>query len=164
MRPRVPLFFGLALRQLSIWATVVTLGTCVFLGPDPLSAQVAGSEPWILQIGVLDGDEAEIFGRIRDVVVDDFGNIYILDDQALAVSWFGPDGGHRGTAGRAGGGPGEFRHPVDMTLDDRGRVHVLDTALGRVSIFEPGDAGLTPIGEVAARVWAVAFCVLSNRC
>jgi hypothetical protein len=151
------------IRQMSIWATVVTLGACVLLGADPLSAQVAGSEPWVLQIGVPDGDEAEIFGHIHDVLVDDFGNVYVLDDQAFTLSWFGPDGGHRGTAGRAGGGPGEFRSPVDMILDDRGRVHVLDYAAGRISIFEGGDAGLTLIGEVTTYLHAVAFCRLSDR-
>ena len=53
---------------------------------DYADTSFAGSEPWILQIGVLDGNEAEIFGRIRDVLVDDFGNVYILDDQAFTLS------------------------------------------------------------------------------
>jgi hypothetical protein len=51
-----------------------------------------------LTIGVMDGQESEVFGRIRAVRADDGGNIYVLDDQSLRTS--------RGVAGRAGGGPG----------------------------------------------------------
>ncbi len=49
----------------------------------------------VLEIGVVHGDPNQIFGRISDVVVDDQGNILVLDEQSYAVSWFSPDGQQR---------------------------------------------------------------------
>jgi hypothetical protein len=116
-----------------------------------------------IAIGVLDGDERQVFGRIREVEVGTDGDIFILDDQALVISWFGPDGTFRGRAGRAGGGPGEFRTPVGMALDRRGLLHVLDQALRRITVFERTAEGLALVRDVRLPVQGGDFCIEGDR-
>ncbi len=93
----------------------------------------------VLEIGVVHGDPNQIFGRISDVVVDDQGNILILDEQSYAVSWFSPDGRFRDIVGRDGDGPREFRYPVGMAIGPHGNVHVLDAMQRRIAVSLDGE-------------------------
>lgn len=47
--------------------------------------------------------------RIRQITVDEGGSVYVLDSQSPGIEVFDPDGPYRGSIGRSGGGPGEFR-------------------------------------------------------
>jgi hypothetical protein len=61
----------------------------------------------LTRIGAVDAGP-EAFGRIRSVVADSEGRIYVADNMASEVRVFGPDGSYVLTIGRRGGGPGEF--------------------------------------------------------
>ncbi len=117
----------------------------------------------LFEIGAISGSAAETFGRIRDVGVDSIGNIYILDDQALALHWYDSTGAHRGSAGRSGGGPGEFRAPMGIEVVSTGRVEVVDMAHRRLSMFAATDTGLSLEGSVETPLHAMDFCVLNGR-
>jgi hypothetical protein len=74
------------------------------------------------------------------------GQLYVLDWTGQRVAVFGPTGGHLGWIGRSGKGPGEFRSPVAIALDEDGTLHVLDAGRGMIIRFANGDL----INEVRA--------------
>jgi hypothetical protein len=57
-----------------------------------------------------------VLGMIGEVVVDLQGNAYLLDNQQSLLHVIGPDGTYRGSVGREGEGPGEFRMPSGVGL------------------------------------------------
>ncbi len=75
-------------------------------------------------------DEDVLLGIISRVLIDDEGNIYLLDGQLSEVQVFSPEGEFIKTLGRQGNGPGEVTRPGDM-------VFMPDGTLGLVQIF-PG--------------------------
>ena len=115
-----------------------------------------------ITIGVEDGRDEEIFGRIQDIAVRG-PDLFILDGQALTVRWFDARGAYRGVAGRSGGGPGEFRAPAAAEVDELGRLHVLDTAHRRISVFETGADGLSLVDEIQIPVHGMDFCWVDGR-
>ena len=115
-----------------------------------------------LQIGNLDGDSHEVFGKIGRVIVDPVMGVFVLDEQALALRGFDLSGGHLGSAGGAGGGPGEFRRPVDMLMDGGKQLHVLDSRLSRISIITFA-AGAARAREVRLELPGDSFCLLNDN-
>ena len=113
----------------------------------------------VLEIGVVHGDPNQIFGRISDVVVDDQGNILVLDEQSYAVSWFSPDGRFRDIVGRDGDGPREFRYPVGMAIGPHGNVHVLDAMQRRIAVFELSDTGFQLVREIKTGLYSSDICI-----
>jgi hypothetical protein len=96
-----------------------------------------------LEIGVLDGDEDYMFGQLRSLAVAPDGTIYALDAQIPALRVYGPDGLHRGTWGRQGGGPGEFAQPDGgLAVLSDGRVAVRDPGNSRMQIYAPDGTPL----------------------
>ncbi len=69
-----------------------------------------------LRIGVLDGEEWEVFGDVRAVEVRRDGTILILDYQASEIRAFDPQGGYLGTIAGRGEGPGELQEVNGMVL------------------------------------------------
>lgn len=75
----------------------------------------------------------EEFGRVRSVMADGDGRLYVADDQAYEVRVFGPDGGFLHALGRKGGGPGEVEGmhgtawltPDTMVVVDYGNARLL---------------------------------------
>ena len=123
-----------------------------------------------LRIGRLDGDGPDVFGDIQDLAVDPQGYIYVLDLAAMEVRVLDGEGGHQWTVGRDGEGPGELSYPVGLTLDEQGRVWVVDAGNGRYSIFDDGElveertrhvtAGIVPwVGgfDHSGRLWE-SYC------
>src|SRR5512139_2747201 len=72
------------------------------------------------------GDYA--FVKIRDIVVDDSGSIYVLDQQDSHVKVFDTSGKYVRTIGRLGQGPGEFEGPMTLSLN---------RAAGEIAVHQP---------------------------
>ncbi len=64
-----------------------------------------------LTVGVADGPDEYVFGRIVGVVTDSLGRVFAADMQASEVRVFDSVGGFLFTIGRRGAGPGEFDGP-----------------------------------------------------
>jgi len=87
----------------------------------------------------LGGAEAEgeyAFGRIRHVVIDDAGTIFILDSQASHVKVFDASGAYLRTIGRKGQGPGEIESPMTLSLNSSTGELAVHQASRRMSYFK----------------------------
>jgi len=63
------------------------------------------------------GDDGDLFfGQITTTVIDDFGQLYVLDGKQNQVEVFDKNGNHLRTLLREGDGPGEIRNASDMFL------------------------------------------------
>lgn len=114
------------------------------------------------RIGVLDGVEGEVFGRIRDLEVHDSGRITVLDSQRNKLSVFDRDGELLQILGRAGDGPGELRHPRAITFASDGSLYVFG-ALGRVTVFAPEGDSFRYLRSYRLRRALADACALGDR-
>ncbi|MXZ74433.1 MAG: hypothetical protein F4207_04605 [Gemmatimonadetes bacterium] len=86
---------------------------------------------------VIEGGEGRSFASVFGITTDRSGNIYIADSDRKQISKFDESGAFQTAVGSLGVGPLQFRSPVDMALDDEGRLFVLDFELDRVTVFNP---------------------------
>lgn len=86
-------------------------------------------------IGEEDGAEEYLLGRIDGVLIDRSGNIFVADRLAHNVRVYDRNGVHLATIGGKGDGPGEFRAPSRLALDESDRLYVVDR-LVRVQRFQ----------------------------
>jgi hypothetical protein len=88
----------------------------------------AGQQPWTLEqstrVGVLEGDETEMFGSIRAVLPGPDDGIWVLDTQALELRLFDSAGDHVRSVGGLGDGPGEFGRNTCAFLGPQDEVWV----------------------------------------
>ncbi|GEM_PF-6189175 len=63
------------------------------------------------------------------------GNIYICD-KSNKIIVFGANGEFLYSFGREGKGPGEFKYPSDVAVDNNGNVYVLDFGNRKIHIFD----------------------------
>ena len=87
-------------------------------------------------IGVLEGEDAYMFGSVRAIAVAPDERIFVLDAQVPAVRLYSADGGHLRDVGRPGEGPGEYQEPDGgLTYMPDGRVALRDPGTGKIVIF-----------------------------
>jgi hypothetical protein len=109
-----------------------------------------------LSIGVLDGPDELMFGRVHTITVDRDQGIYVFDGQVPALRYFDSTGQFVKTIGAEGSGPGEYRDML-LGLDVRsdGRVIVRDPRNARLSLYSSdGD----PLES-----WVVASGLYANQ-
>jgi hypothetical protein len=82
-------------------------------------------------------DEDVIFGVVREVAIDDAGNVYLLDVQLNQVHVFDRDGNFLRAIGREGEGPGEFRRPSSMFVMPDGRIAIVQAMPGKIILLNP---------------------------
>jgi hypothetical protein len=105
-----------------------------------------------LVVGVEEGDENYLLGRVFDVAINSAGAIYVLDNGYVRVQKYDSAGVYMQTIGREGDGPGEFSFPLSITVDehdniyiaDRSRVHIFDVTGAYVDGFQHGFPGGFP--------------------
>ncbi len=97
-------------------------------------------------------DEETVFGIINQALLDDAGNVYLLDAQLAEIPVFSPGGDLLRVLGHEGDGPGEFRGPSDMAMLPDGTLGVLQAFPGRVIKLnlDNTDAGIWTLGDPAA--------------
>ncbi len=76
-----------------------------------------------LNIGRED-DDNYMFYRVRDIEVDDQGNLYVLERGNCRLQKFDPAGQYLQTIGKKGQGPGEFERPNRLFLDKENDIYV----------------------------------------
>lgn len=117
-----------------------------------------GTEP-SLDLGVADGDPAQQFDRVVAALRLGDGRIAVADAGAGTVRWFDASGRHLASAGRKGGGPGEFR-VMEWVGAAGDSVLVWDPLAKRLTVYGPDGrlarsvtpAPLRPGAEVVGRM------------
>lgn len=96
-------------------------------------------------------DEDVMFGVVNELLVDDEGNVYLLDGQLQEIQVFDPAGQWLRTIGRAGQGPGEFNNAGDMYWAPTGQIGVIQNWPGKIVMLRPdgtpGDQFSLPYGK-----------------
>lgn len=101
----------------------------------------------LLDLGTMDEDGPEQFFRVT--AVRRLGDrIAVLNSGSRELRIFGNDGGHIGSLGGEGDGPGEFRFPTRMWKGEGDSIVIWDPRLRRVTHLE--------LVSAAARVVAVS--------
>ncbi|MBU1073685.1 hypothetical protein KKG45_10595, partial [bacterium] len=100
-------------------------------------------EQW--RAGGVDDDE-NLFGVIAQVLADEDGNLYLLDQQLSEVAVLSPNGERIATLSREGDGPGESRRPNDMFFLPDGGIGLVQVFPGKIVLIDrAGDpAGTFP--------------------
>ena len=86
---------------------------------------------------VIEGGEGRSFSSVFGITTDRSGNIYVADSEQKRILKYDDAGTFLTSVGSDGVGPTQFRAPVDMVLDDDGRLFVVDNELDRVTVFNP---------------------------
>jgi hypothetical protein len=87
----------------------------------------------IARIGAVEEGPAA-FGRIRSVIADENGHVYVADNIAGEVRVFDESGTHLSSFGRRGGGPGEFEDLYSLAWLGS-RIAVMDPGNARIGLF-----------------------------
>ncbi len=96
-----------------------------------------------VSIGMFDGPEEYVFGRIYSLALAPDGTIYVMDRQVPALRVYDADGSYRTTFGREGGGPGEYRRPDGgLAVLSDGRILLRDPGNARIQVYSPDGESL----------------------
>ncbi len=129
-------------------------------GLDSPNVALSPAVDTLYAVGVLDGEQWEMFGRIASVAFDADGYLFILDSRAGHIVVIDPAGEFVRTISSEGEGPGELRRPSSLIMFRDGRVGVRDFGNQGVALFSrEGDFletfridqdGATPSGSLRA--------------
>jgi len=118
------------------------------------------SEP--VNIGVMEGDSAYIFGEVVDAEFLSDGSLAVLDRQANLLRVFDEDGTFRYSAGGPGEGPGEMAFPVALVAPSPGEIWVVEGARG-IQRFREEAEGLAFIDRLDIESYSVRdACALGS--
>lgn len=93
------------------------------------------AEP-VLSIGAMDGDPALQLFRVEDALRLDDGSILVSNGGTSEVRVYDRDGGHRGTWGREGEGPGEFTGLTRISTWPGDSIMAWDFFQNRLTLFD----------------------------
>ncbi len=129
--------------------STVAMGLMVACGGDGGAAAPAGGSAgmdspdftiapeweslWV--VGVLDGEDWEVFGAVTDLAFNEAGDLFVLDEQAAHVVVFDRAGAHLRTISRQGEGPGELTEPTSMAVLAAGRLAIFDRSRRGIQFF-----------------------------
>jgi hypothetical protein len=87
------------------------------------------------KIGVLFGNKEEMFGEIKDLKLDEFGNIYLLDGTERNVKVYSSSGKLVNIYSRSGSGPGELIQPTSMSILEN-RYLLITDGMMKIEVFD----------------------------
>lgn len=94
----------------------------------------------LLDIGRLDGDEAETLFRVVGAVRLSDDRVAVANSGTSEVRYYGADGRHLVSSGGKGGGPGEFERISALVRLGADSLAVVDPFSRRVSLLDPNGA------------------------
>jgi len=110
----------------------------------------------------IDESTAVPITKITDVAVASDGRLAIADSKAVQVTVYDGNGVFLGSVGAKGDGPGEFRHPLAVTFDEKGELYVVDGTPPSLIRYAPDLAYDTTVRITDARVAVEAEVVGSD--
>ncbi len=90
----------------------------------------------ITEIGDIEAESEDVaFYMPLDMVLDQAGNLYVLDTGNHRIQIFNPDGTFLRTIGQKGQGPGEFNFPGSLDIDAQGILIVASPFIKRIQFL-----------------------------
>jgi hypothetical protein len=102
---------------------------------DPMEPPTRLSPTEVWRLGGASQADEEIFGRVENIIVDESGEVYLLDSQLNEIRVFSPTGEYLRSVGRVGEGPGEFRNAILQFLLPDERLGVVQMMPTRVAVI-----------------------------
>lgn len=127
-------------------------------GAPTRGARVRVSQAPVVTIGVTEGQDAYLFGRIVGATRLPDGRIVIADGQSLDLRVFDPEGDFLNRSGGKGEGPGEHQS-IDRIFRQGDTLIVLDNRVGRLTRVLPDGT----VVEVLPIEWIPFSYVLNGR-
>jgi hypothetical protein len=133
-------------------------GVTVVMNPkEPLYGEIEFELEEDLSIGS-EEDENYLFYRAWHMAVDKKGNIYVVDRGNTRIQVFDKEGQYFRTIGRKGQGPGEFRSPAGVFLNDlNGEIYVPD--MRSIKVFASNGDYLRTI---SLKSGMLSYCISSR--
>jgi hypothetical protein len=147
-------------RQKSEWKGTIEEedGVKVIKNPgEPLYGEIKFELEEDLSIGN-EEDENYFFYKVWHMAVDKQGDIYVVDDGNTRIQVFDKQGQYLRTIGRRGQGPGEFRSPGGVFINDlNGEIYVPD--LRSIKVFASNGDYLRTI---SLKSFMLSYCINSR--
>ena len=136
---------SLAAANYSATITVASNGgsETVSVAMEVQAAQPAGT--FLLKWGT-SGSAFGQFDSPREVVVDNSGNVYVVDRSNHRIQKFDSSGNFVMGWGSEGTGPGQFFRPEHADIDSAGNIYVADKGNNRIQKFTSAGAFVTMWG------------------
>jgi hypothetical protein len=135
---------AIALLLLALPGTVRAEVTVIKNSDQPAEGVVKVSLDEMWRIGGED-DEENLLGVVNQALVDEEGNVYLLDIQLVEVQVFDAEGMYLRSLGKRGDGPGEVRNAFGAVFMPDGNLGLIQGFPGRV--VKVDHEGL-PAGEL----------------
>ena len=106
------------------------------------------------------GEKGSNDGQFRapaGIAVDSLGNVYVADCDNFRIQKFGPDGNFLAKFGKKSYGdvkynePNAMKHPVDVAVDKKGNVYVVDSGSNCVNVYDSDGVWRFRWGERGSR-------------
>lgn len=118
----------------------------------------------VVSVGMIDGDERELFGQIVDVRAAGDGSFFVIDRTGGTLGRFDPSGTYLGGIRNRGQGPGELLEPVAGAVTSPGSLVVIDPPNGRYSFYRFDGGGLRPERSVRSMLSdGTSACSIGGR-
>ncbi len=101
-------------------------------------------------IGVESGAEEYLLGEVMGVAASD-REIFVVDGQVPALRVYDWNGSYLRDIGHEGQGPGEYRYPTSVGVDEVGRIWLHEPIGTRIVVFEPDGALVATVEARGAR-------------
>lgn len=114
-------------------------------------------------IGKEIGEESEMFGYVRDLVIDPADNIYVIDSYEHNISVYNSNGKFLREFGREGQGPGEFQTFDGICWSKKdNNLYIGDRRNHRINRFSPEGKHLGSIKDKLFNTSIIDICSLED--
>lgn len=105
---------------------------------------------WLNKFGSKGQGDGQFQHPVR-MVMDGFGQLYVLDQESCKISVFAKNGSFQRSWGSKGSGKGEFKMPSGLAIDQADRLYVADSLNDRVLVFSSAGDYLFVFGGFGSK-------------
>lgn len=146
------------------WHVGVFVIAMLSCGVSVAFGQTEGVGQLTARIGVIEGPDEQVFGKISGALVMPRGEIVVMDEQLGELRLFDAQGQFLDAVGRQGAGPEEFgAGALSLALADDGRILVADSRNLRVATLRIESERLRFSGTFRLAFAPLDICAIGTR-